>query len=168
MTTKDNSNRISFEMPPEDDTAIQGCVGGLETTLASHCVDIGSDDPRTYAKMTDKNFVWVNLVLETSDAHPELCPGFLDRVEFAKDVAGANYFTSLEHRLEAVLALVRSSNLLCRYEAYQAALAFYASAKHAAKLGMAGAQAVVDLLAPHFESRASRPVQATGGASPTA
>lgn len=168
MTTKDNSNRISFEMPPEDGTAIEGFTSGLETVLPPHCVDIGGDDPRTYAKMTDANFVWVNLVLESAEAKPDLCPGFLDREEFTRDVAGAAYFTSLEHRLTAVLALVRSSNLLCRYEAYQAALAFYASAKHAAKIGVAGAQAIVDRLSPHFESRANRTVQAADGGTPSA
>ena len=168
MTIKDNSNRISFDMPSNDDAAIESFVKGLETTLASYCVDIGDDDPRTYARMTDDNFVWVNLVLESAEARPDLCPGFMDRTEFARDVTGAAYFTSLEHRLEAVLALVRSSNLLCRFESYQAALAFYASAKHAAKIGIAGAQAIVDRLSPYFESRGKRTIPSTAAAGATA
>ena len=163
MSANDFSNRISPNIPPQDDQAIDGFLTGLETTLASHCVDLGAEDPRTLSRMGDGSFVFVSLALECAQKYPQICPGFLDVAEFARDVAGANYFGGVERRLQAVQALVHGSNLLCRAEAYQAALAIYGAAKSAAKLGVAGAQAVVDLLSPQFETRANRTRQLPAG-----
>ena len=162
MTTDAFNNRISPQIPPADDQAIEGFLTGLETTLASHCVDIGSEDPRGFARMGDKSFVWVGEALECAEANPALCPGFLDVVEFKRDVDGATYFTSVERRLEALLHLVRSSNLLCRHDAYKAGLTFYSSAQNGVKVNLPGAKAVVARLSPQFVSRSNRPAPPAG------
>ena len=153
MTVTDNNNRISFNMPPEDGSAIEGHTGGLEELLPRYGADLGTEDVRRFAVAGDKSLVYVKEALVVAQTIQGVCPTHLDVVEFARDVAGADYFDAMERRLRALVKLMHDASILCRKEAYQQANAVYDGTKKAAEFNVPGAKAAADSLGRHFEGR---------------
>lgn len=155
MTTTDPKNRISHDLPAEDDQAIDGHVGGLEELFGKYGVDLGTEDTRRFALVGAGRSVYVKAALAIAQANAQLCPPWVIPLEFTRDVDGADYFDAMERRLNAVLSLVRGAGILCRKEAYEAANAVYDFCKKGAEFNVPGAKDAADELGQNFEKLGS-------------
>ena len=153
MTTTDPNNRISFEMPPDEGQAIEGHASSLEELLGKHGADLGTENRRRFARAGVGSNVYVKKALVIAQTMPHLCPAAVDPVEFARDVAGADYFDAMERRLLALARRMHDASILCRKEHYQAANAVYDTCKQGATFNLPGAKAAMDDLGQQFEGR---------------
>ena len=151
MAVTDPNNRIDFNPAPETLQAIEGYMAGLEETLGGLGVDLGTEDTRTFARYSDGSVVYVKKALVISQTQPQMCSPWVNPVEFAHDVAGADYYDAMERRLIALTRLVHGAKLLCRKEGYEQAGETYDSTKKAADRNVPGARAAADDLGQQFE-----------------
>ena len=150
MTVTDNNNRISFNPDPEKSAAIEGFMGGLEESLGEIGVDLGTEDVRKFAVWSDGSSVYVKTALVLAQTVQGICPPHVDTVEFARDIAGAEYYDAMERRLNALAKLMHGASMLCRKEGYAQANAVYDGAKKAAEFNVPGAKAAADELGQNF------------------
>ena len=151
MRTTDPKNRISHDLPTEDDQAIDSHVGALEELFGKYGVDLGTEDTRRFALVGAGRSAYVKEGLAIAQTKPQLRPPWVIPQEFARDVDGADYFDAMERRLNALLSLVRGAGILCRKEAYEAANAVYDFCKKGAEFNVPGAKDAADGLGQNFE-----------------
>lgn len=152
MAMEDPNNRISFDPPPDKLQVIEGLMSGLEQALADLGADLGTENRRKFARAGDGSHVYMKKALVVAQTMPQLCPSVVDPVEFARDVAGADYYDATERRLLAMARRMHDGSLLCRHEGYRASNAVYDGAKTGAEFNVPGAKAVADDLGKQFEA----------------
>jgi hypothetical protein len=156
------NQRMSLNMPEAEAQAVRDAVKLLQDKLAPHLIDLGVEERRALPKMGDKTVAFVSKALEYAREHPGLGPSFVDVDEFGRDLAAIELLMGLQRPLAQLMDMVEDSLLQAGSEAYSAALAYYHSAKAAARLNVAGAAVIADDLAKSFPSRGS--IRATGPA----
>ncbi len=153
MTVTDNNNRIRYDIPPDDGAAIDSHTSSLEVLLAKYGADLGTEDVRSFAVAGDKSALYVKDALDVAQTVAGVCPAHVDTEEFARDVAGGDYYDAMERRLLALAKLMHDASILCRKDSYQQANAVYDGCKRAAEFNVPGAKAAADRLGRNFAGR---------------
>lgn len=154
MTTASN-NRISLNLSEADRAELQAALQTLQSKLLPLLVDLSPQDRRELPKMGDKTLAFVAKALDYAQAHPGLCPPYLDVAEFQKDMATVQVLQGLLRPLAQVADIVDDSLMLAGSEAYAAALVFYQSAKSAQRSAVPGAATIADDLGARFPGRSA-------------
>lgn len=91
--------------------------------------------------------------------NPSLIPMFVVLEEVTKDRTLRSQLDAIRLSLNSLCNEIDDTELVLGHEMFKAYLAFYSNAQQAAARGVAGAQTVVDTLAPCFArpSRAAAP-----------
>jgi DNA mismatch repair ATPase MutL len=147
------SNRISFALSDEELQTVRSAIKALQDTLVPKLVALGPDDRKELPKMGDRSAQFVVKTFDYVEKNPTLRPAYLDLEEFAADLAAVEVLQSLRRPLAQIAGMVEDSVILSGSEAYIAALACYQAIKGAAKLKMAGAEAIADDLGQQFAGR---------------
>jgi hypothetical protein len=150
------TNLVSFEMTPEDETAVMDALQVLREKLAPKLISLTPEDRKELPKMGDKTVAFVTKCFEYSGKNPELVPLYVDKTEFEKDVDGVAKLRSFYQPLEQICDALSDTVMAAGSEAYVAALSIYNVVKDAAKNNVAGAQTIYDDLRQRFPGGAKR------------
>jgi hypothetical protein len=151
------NQRMSLKMPETDAQSVRDAVKVLQDKLLPHLVDLSAEERRALPKMGDKTVAFVGKALEYAREHPDLGPSFVDIEEFGRDMAAIELLMGLQRPLAQVMDMMEDSLLQAGSEAIMAALAYYQSAKAAARLNVVGAARIVDDLSRSYPSRGPGP-----------
>jgi hypothetical protein len=156
-------NRISLDIPAETLQTIHGALQTLTDQLNPHLVLLSGEDIRMLCKMGPRTSDFVARAFSYMQAMPQYCPGFVDVVEFRKDLDAVDTLRELQHQLGATHDMVDATAKLAGSEAYAASLSIYEALKTAAKRGSVEAKKAVDDLASRLGTRGPGK---TGGKTP--
>jgi hypothetical protein len=154
-----NENRINLAISAADKTAIEPALDTLKTLLSPMLIALNPDDKKSLAKMKDKSLPFVEKALQYADTNPEFVPAYLDIGEADKDLAAFKVLNEFLRSLQQMVSNLEDTSTLAGSEAYQAALAYYASVGSAVKLNVPNAQAIYDDLSVRFKQQKAEPVK---------
>jgi hypothetical protein len=129
----------------------------IKTLLAPYLSTLTPDQRQSLPKMGDKTWSFVEKAHELAIVNPVLVPPFVVMNDYNIDYTDAHSILPLLVTVQQLAQGISDIRLLAGSEAYQASLAFYNSAKQAAKQNVPGAQAVYETLKPRFPGVPRRP-----------
>ena len=106
--------------------------------------------------MGDKSIAFVEKALDYAKSNPEFAPAYLNIPELQIDLRAVQDLTAIWQLLEPLTNNVNDTEMLSGSEAFQAALAYYNSVKHAAKMNVPSAKAILDDLKKRFDRQRFR------------
>jgi len=142
-------NKVSVTISEEASANIQQALTVLLQNLPE-LINLKEDERHALPKMGDKTVAFVNKNLEYAKQNPRVVPGFLDMVEFEKDVVAATDLRKVLIPLQQLVEKLDDTTMQAGSEAYTAALIFYNAVKGAAKAGEPGMKNVYDDLQARF------------------
>ena len=149
-------NKHAQAIPAEVLAEAQKKINEVAAALAPYAMSLTAAQRQGMAKMGDKSLAFVSKAYELAGQNPALCPAYLDMSDFGIDFADAIKLLPLDNALVQLQQAIADTATVAGSEAYQAALAFYASAKTAADKNVSGAKAVYEELRERFPSRRRR------------
>jgi hypothetical protein len=149
-------NEHTHAIPAEVLAEVQQKISEAAAALAPHIINLTPDERHALPKMGDKSQAFVGKAHELAGQNPTLYPGYLNPADFSVDFTDATRLLLLNNALQQLQQGVDDTAMLAGAEAYQAALAFYSTAKEAAGRGTPGAKAVYEELKERFPSRKRR------------
>ena len=152
----DGENRVSITLNDEIIQRLRDAVKVLNDNLQPFLVKINAQERRELAKMGDKTVSFVTKSAEYAEMNPLLVPSFVDVAEMRKDVNAIGVLRPIASELEKLTDQLSDTMMLAGSEAYASALAFYGSAKNAAKLNQPNAEVIANELKVRF-SKSSIP-----------
>jgi hypothetical protein len=160
----DGENRVSIALNNEIVQRLRDAVKVLTDNMQPFLVKISAQERRELAKMGDKTVSFVTKSAEYAEMNPQLVPPFVDVAEMRKDVNTIGLLRPIASELEKLTDQLSDTMMLAGSEAYSSALAFYGSAKNAAKLNQPNAEVIANELKVRF-SKSSVPSQPEGPAA---
>ena len=142
-------NKVSITIDEEAMTTISQALTAIRQNLPE-LINLKEEERHVLPKMGDKTVAFVNKNLEYAKQNPRVVPGFLDMVEFEKDVIAVNDFRKVLIPLQQLVEKLNDTTLQAGSEAYTAALIFYNAVKGATKAGEPGMKNVYDNLQSRF------------------
>lgn len=150
-----NDNLISDEMTTAAVTAVNNAITAIRTNM-SFLISLTNTERRSKAKLGDGRVALDEDAYPLMAQNPSLIPAFVVLTEVTKDRVLRTQIDAIRLSLTSLCSDVDDTELVLGHEMLKAYLAFYSNAQQAAVRGVAGAQTVVDTLAPYF-ARPSRP-----------
>ena len=156
-------NRVSIQITPEDQQAIEGALDTLKTKLQPYLHSLTPKDRKELPKMNDRSVAFVNKSLEYAESNTALVPAFVDVAELRKDLDAVENLTQFRRQVEEIFTLLDDTVMLAGSEAYVASLAFYNSVKLGARMNIPGAKPVYEDLRERFagQGRSAEPEPTT-------
>ena len=148
------TNKVSTAVKAEDLTAMLDAIAVLKEKLP-YLITLLPDEKKEMLKMGDKTFAFVTKALEYAVANPNL-GGFIDLVEFDKDVKLINSLLKVLRPLQQIVEQLEDTVMQAGSEAYNEALHFYGTSRVAMKSGHPGAQTIFNDLAERFPGKTKR------------
>ncbi len=145
-------NRLSEELKEPAVTEIDTSIGTMRSNLP-FLISLTPEERQSLPKLGDNRLALDEDAYTRMKQHPELRPAFVDEAELEKDWDLRAKLDRIRLALASLLSDVESTEMVLGSEMLTAYLAFYANAQEAAKRGVAGAQAVVDVLSKYFARR---------------
>jgi hypothetical protein len=143
-------NRIDYQIPADDATAITASISTLKEKLA-FLKGLSVDERSNLAKMAEKTVAFVDGALNHAELNPELRPSFFDLTAMQKDVELVKSLAPIYAEVAKLASELDDTMMLAGSEAYNAALIFYNSVKLAARYGLPGAVEIYNDLKVRFE-----------------
>lgn len=153
-----NENRISITITAADKSTIEASLTTLKNLFDQFLIALNPDDKKSLAKMKDKSLPFVEKALQYADTNPEFVPAYLNVNEADKDLAAFKVLNEFLRQLQQMVSNLEDTSTLAGSEAYQAALAYYGSVRHAVKMNVPNAQAIYDDLSVRFEAQKAKPI----------
>ena len=140
---------ISAELKPDEKNAILDLIQQITDKLP-FLINLTQEERIQIPKMGDKTVAFVEKALELAQQNQHLVPPYLNIDELRRDLELAKQLRDVLNKLAPLLEKVSDTYLAAGSEAYIAALAFYNSAKSAAKSNVPGTDYIVDELGKRF------------------
>jgi len=150
-----NNNQISISIPDADLQAVLDAIDTIRTKLP-FLISLMPAERHEMLKMGDGTVAFVKKAYEYALADGAALPGFINIVEFGKDVIAVDDLLKVLRPLEKLSESLEDTVMLAGSEAYMAALAYYNLQKAAMKAGQNGAKTVVQNLAERFPGGSAR------------
>jgi hypothetical protein len=160
-----SDNLISAEMTAAAVTAVNDAIATIRTNLP-FLVSLTNAERRSKAKLGDGRVALDEDAYPLMAQNPALLPMFIVLAEVTKDRALRSQLDSIRLSLNSLCSEVDDTELVLGHEMFKAYLAFYSNAQQAAARGVAGAQTVVDTLAPYFARPSRTPATPTPPVNP--
>jgi hypothetical protein len=144
------NNIVSIEIPEEVLTQVKSKENEIAELLKPFLIALTPEQRKVLPKMSDKTVAFVEKVISYAEEAPEFNPPFLNLEELKKDFSATRQLTPVKNALERTYDDISDTVMLSGSEAYTAALIYYNSVKHAAKMGVPGAEAVYNDLKQRF------------------
>lgn len=142
-------NKVSVTISEEASANIQKAITVLLQNLPE-LINLTNEERQVNPKMGDKTVAFVSKNLEYSKQNPRVVPGFLDMVEFEKDVVAVTELKKVLIPLQQLVEKLDDTTMQAGSEAYTAALIFYNAVKGAAKAGEPGMKTIYEDLKSRF------------------
>lgn len=149
-------NRISIAIPPADLQAVQQALATIQTILAPYVVALTPEDRKKVLKMGDSSEPFVSKAMDYATSDPQFLPPFMQAAEMKKDWDAVVDLLPTFRTVQQLDDNLSDTVMLAGSEAYEAALAYYASVKMAAKMNIPGAKAIYEDLKKRFEGQGRR------------
>ncbi len=146
-------NRLSLEITDAQKTAVSGVTGELADKTEPFNVAISKEEMKSLPKIADGRLPFVEKCAEFCVSNPEFLPPFADVPEFQKDVKAYKDTREMARPIRIILENLENAMMVAGSEAWYAALNYYRSVQYHAKMGVPGAQTILDELRPLFEQR---------------
>lgn len=160
-----SDNLISAEMTAAAITAVNNAIATIRTNLP-FLVSLTNAERRSKAKLGDGRVALDEDAYPLMAQNPALLPVFVVLAEVTKDRTLRSQLDSIRLSLNSLCSEVDDTELVLGHEMFKAYLAFYSNAQQAAARGVAGAQTVVDTLAPYFARPSRTPATPIPPANP--
>lgn len=147
MITDDN--RISATLPDEDIAGILEAIKSIQERLP-FLVSLTAQQRKELPKMKDKSAAFDGKCAGYMVSNPELVPGFVEVAEVEKDRALRDRILKFLPQLQALGELVDSTLMVVNSEIWMADLAYYQSAREAARRNRSGAEGIYNDLRLRF------------------
>ena len=134
--------------------AIKTKLTELENSLALE-VGLSSTDRMKLFPIGRKSTQFVQWVVEVMQVNSAIAPQFVDATTLNNGYEFFNQMGAVLIGVDQVRRKIEDNMLLTGSNTHKIALDIYNSSKRAAKSGVPGAQAIVDLLKPHFYKKRS-------------
>lgn len=154
-------NKVSITITAAQKTDINTATNDLKTSTQALNTVIDKQQLKSLAKLGDGRIPFVEKVIKYAVTNPEFLPPFADVPEFAKDF---QLFTDLREILRPLKQIVdnlEKSMQVSGSEAYDFARSYYKAIQYNAKMGVPGAQTILDDLRPLFEAKNNPPAAPT-------
>ncbi|RAI86966.1 hypothetical protein [Algoriphagus yeomjeoni] len=149
-------NRISISIPPAELQQVRDAFATINTIMGQYFAELSKGKAKHLARMSDGTLPFVQKATEFAESNPQFNPPFLDVVEMRKDLEAYIQLKPFFVAAEQLQDDFTNTSTLAGAEAYDQARIFYNSVKYAAKMGIAGAQALYDELRKRYESQGDR------------
>lgn len=152
-------NRLSAQL---DAGAIDTIRQSLATIRAQlpFLLSLTPQERKELPKLGEKTVGFDEKCVSYMQSNPEFLPGFIDTAEVDKDRALRSQLLLFAADLQGLAQQVEDSLTVLGSEILMADLAYYQSAREAARRGRAGAQGIYDDLRSRFPGAAALPAQA--------
>lgn len=153
-------NRIALDVNDGQKQHFTEKTAELATTAEPWYIQIEKEELKSMPKIADGRLPFVEKTADFSVSNPEFLPPFADVPEFQKDLKAYKDMKELARPLRQILDNLENTMMVAGSEAWYAALSYYRSVQYHAKMGVPGAQTILDELRPLFEAR-SKPENET-------
>ena len=119
-------------------------------------INLTPEERISLPKMGDKTYPFVSKALELAGQNPNLVPPYVSIEELKRDFGLSESLRPVLNAITSLSEKLSDTYLAVGSEAYVAALAFYNSAKSAAKSNVPGTDAVVNELGKRFDKQTKK------------
>lgn len=145
---------ISAELKDNEKQVILDLVREIESKLP-FLINLTPEERHNLPKMGDKTSAFVEKALELALQNPNLVPPYVNVEELRKDFELSNNLRDILNAIAILYEKLSDTYMAVGSEAYVAALAFYNSAKAAAKINVPGTDYIVDELGKRFVKKSN-------------
>lgn len=149
-------NLIDFILTNEEQTELNGAFSTINRILVPKLRILSNEQKWDMVNMGNRNMGFVIKAREIADKNPDLIPEFIDMEAFRTDLDSTVTLRELYRTFEDTAKMLNDSLMLAGSEALQAALAFYAYLKIAARSKVPGARSAYDELSEYFPGRTAK------------
>jgi hypothetical protein len=149
-------NLINFTFTNEERSKLTDAFNTIDGILKPKLVNLKPEDISNMVHMGNRNMGFVIKAWEIADKNQHLVPEFIDMEAFHIDLNSTVTLREIYRSFEDLAQTVKDSLMLAGSEALQAALAFYAYLKLAAKSNVPGAESAYNELSEYFPGRGSK------------
>lgn len=146
-------NRITLDVDDAEKTEFTDKSAELANIAKPWAIQIEKEELKAMPKIADGRLPFVEKTADFSVSNPEFLPPFANVAEFQKDLKAYKDMKELARPLRQILDNLENSMMVAGSEAWYAALSYYRSVQYHAKMGVPGAQTILDELRPLFEAR---------------
>lgn len=140
---------ISIELKNDEIKEISHLIEQLFQRMP-FLINLTPEERINLPKMADKSVAFVEKALEFAENNPQLVPPYVNVDELRKDFQLSENLRPLLNQARQLVEKLDDTVLAVGSEAYVAALAFYNSAKYAAKSNVPGSDTVIEELSKRF------------------
>lgn len=146
-----NENVVSIVIPPGELQQVIWKLQEINQILKPFLIALTEEERKTIAKMGEKTQPFVEKALEYAQSSPQFAPAYMSVPELQIDMKAVADLTSILQILQPLCDNVNDTEMLSGSEAFLAALTYYNSVKHAAKVNVPSAKAIYEDLKVRFE-----------------
>ena len=148
-----SQNRLSISITDAQKNDFKKASAELATATKNFNVVIGKEELKSLSKLGDIRIPFVEKIAQYAVSNPEFLQPNADIPEFTKDFKAFTDLREMLRPLRQVLDNLENSRMVSGSEAYNFALDYYKTVQFNAKMGVPGAQAILDDLRPLFEAK---------------
>ena len=137
-------------------TALEAKVAEMRESIPLKA-GLSAQDRKMLYTCGRKSTQFVQFSVEASQVNPEIAPLFVNTATLDNSYLAYNQLGSILGSITQLQRIIADTMIVAGCNAYRSARDFYNSAKRAANSGVPGAQAVVDMLKPHFHKTKKAP-----------
>ncbi len=123
----------------------------IDELLQPYYVQLSNEDKAQVPKMADETAPFAEKTIEFMNNEPQFNPPYVDVAETEKDFSNHKRIRPLREKLEGLAGKVKDVGIAAGSDTFIQTLAYYNSAKRAAKMGVPGADDVVNELKQRFQ-----------------
>lgn len=148
-------NRISITVTNAQKTNVTQMVADIALETRNLQVPMSKAEIKPLPKIADGRIPFVEKVAQYAVSNPEFLPPFANVPEFQTDFKAFKDLREIVRPMRQVLDGLENSMYVSGSEAYEFARDYYKMVKHAAEMGVPGAQTIYDDLRVLFEAKES-------------
>lgn len=149
------TNKISAELTAEQLAEFKQDIEKIKAKYP-WLISLTPEERNASNRIGARSYPFVSKVIEYDETHPEYMPTYVDRAELKKDFKLWGELNTMIRISELLTESISDTAIQAGNEAMEAALAYYASVRNAAKRNAAGAQTIYDNLKSRFQGRPAK------------
>jgi hypothetical protein len=155
------NNKISLDITSAQKTAVEDAKDALALAVKGFEIQVEKEEVKALPKISDGRIPFVEKVSQYAVTDPQFLPPFADVPEFTKDFQTFKDIREMVRPLRQILDNMENSMYVSGSESYLFALNYYKTVQFNAKMGVPGAQTILDDLRPLFEGKEPEPIPPT-------
>ena len=150
-------NRISLDITAAQKTDISAATVGLDAVTKALSIVIDKEEIKSLSKLGDIRIPFVEKVAQYAVSNPEFLPPFADVPEFTTDFKAFTDLREMMRPLRQIIDNLENSMTVSGSEAWDFARNYYKTVQFQARMGVPGAQTILDDLRILFDQKPGTP-----------